>query len=384
MALAERLAALTTPANAVRPSKPRRVDWVIGGLFAFLLVVEVVFDDLAGVAASAVLGLIAVGAFVWRRVEPSSALLALVVGTLAVDFGAGLADKAIEPAAVFSVLFLTVMYSSGRWGSAGTAVAALLLGAVILPVAAQANPYNEPGLLFVAFNALGVVVLIVVGLLVRARAESKEQRELAESLEERNRLANDIHDSFAHHMSAIAVRAEAARQLDDPVALDEALKAIKRSASTGLADMRHLVAGLRARDDDTRPLPGFGDMQYLASELSSESLQVDLAIDVDPELIPVSTSATAYWIAREALTNVSRHATGATSATVRARGNDRFLDLTITDDGVTPTRPRPTKGHGLRSMAERARALGGELSAGPIPNRGWLVSARLPLNRGDG
>ena len=384
MALAERLVALTTPAVAVRHSKPRRVDWVVGGIFALLLVVEVAFDDLAGAGASAVLGLIAVGAFVWRRVEPSYALLALVVGTLAVDLAAGLVDQAIEPAAAFSVLFLTVMYSSGRWGSTGTAVVALLLGAAILPIAAQANPYNEPGLLFVAFNGLGVAVVIIVGLLIRARAEAKEQGKLAETLDERNRLANDIHDSFAHHMSAIAIRAEAARQLDDPVALDEALTAIKRSASTGLADMRHLVAGLRAPDDDTRPLPGFGDMQNLASELSSESLRVDLVVDVDPELIPVSTSATAYWIAREALTNVSRHATGATNATVRARGNDRYLDLTITDDGATPTSPQSAKGHGLRSMTERARALGGDLTAGPIPDRGWLVSARLPLNRGDG
>ncbi|MGI9598114.1 MAG: sensor histidine kinase, partial [Acidimicrobiales bacterium] len=274
-------------------------------------------------------------------------------------------------------------YNAGRWGSTRTVVVALLLGAGAVPLASLANPDTEPGWLLLGFDALVVIALIAIGLLIRSNKDAKEQRALAETLEERNRLANDIHDSFAHHMSAIAVRAEAARQLDDPAALDEALTAIKRSASTGLADMRHLVAGLRTPDNDARPLPGFGDMQHLASELSTEALAVDLAIDAQPELIPVSTSAVAYWITREALTNVSRHATGATRATVRARGTDRHLDLTITDDGATPSVPEITRGHGLRSMTERARSLGGELSAGPNPKGGWLVSARLPLNRGD-
>lgn len=276
-----------------------------------------------------------------------------------------------------------MLYNTGRWASARTVLAGLVLGGAVIPLVGLVNPITERDLLLLGFDALGAVVLIVIGLLIRSNADAKEQRDLAETLEERNRLANDIHDSFAHHMSAIAVRAEAARQLDDPVALDEALTAIKRSASTGLADMRHLVAGLRTPDEEAKPLPGFGDMQRLVDELSTETLSVELAIEAEPELIPVSTSAVAYWITREALTNVSRHATGATSATVRARGTNRYLDLTVTDDGSTPNRPETPSGHGLRSMTERARSLGGELSAGPNPNGGWLVSARLPLNRGD-
>ncbi len=383
MALIKRLAALISPTSATVLARPRTIDWSIGAGLIVLLIVEAVFDDLPGVGLSAVAALVATTAFVWRRVQPLIALVAVAAASMVVDLTAGLLDRPVESTFAEGLAALTVIYCAGRWGSARAVVAALFLASLAVPLASMANPNTEPGLLLLGFDILATVVLIAIGLLIRSNAEAKEQRELTEALEERNRLANDIHDSFAHHMSAIAVRAEAARQLDDPAALDEALTAIKRSASIGLTDMRHLVAGLRTPDDNARPLPGFGDMQQLASELTTDALRVELAIDADPELIPVSTSAVAYWITREALTNVSRHATGATMATVRARGTDQHLDLTITDDGATPSLADFTRGHGLRSMTERARSLGGELAAGPNPKGGWLVSARLPLNRGE-
>ncbi len=384
MALTERLVALMTPANAVRLPRPRRVDGAIGAALAVVAVVEGALADLPGVGVSVPVGLLAAVVFVWRRVQPLAALLIVSAASIVVDLAAGLADRPVEITFTEGIAAIAVLYTAGRWGSARTVVVALVLGGAVVPLASLANPITEPGLVLLGFDALATVAVIAIGLLIRSNTHAKEQRELAEQLEERNRLANDIHDSFAHHMSAIAVRAEAARQLDDPAALDEALTAIKRSASTGLADMRHLVAGLRTPDDEARPLPGFGDMQQLATELSTDALAVDLVVDAEPELIPVSTSAVAYWITREALTNVSRHATGATTATVRASGTDRHLDLTVTDDGATPAVPEPARGHGLRSMTERARSVGGELSAGPNPTGGWLVSARLPLNRGDG
>ncbi len=383
MALFTRLVASISPTSAIRLPRPRRIDWAIGASLLVLLVVEAIFDDLPGVGFGVVAGLVAIAAFVWRRVQPLLALLTVAATSIVVDLTSGLVDHPVEGTLAEGLAALTVIYCAARWGSARAVTASLLLAALAVPLASMANPHTEPGLLLLGFDILATVVLIAIGLLIRSNAEAKEQRELTEALEERNRLANDIHDSFAHHMSAIAVRAEAARQLDDPAALDEALTAIKRSASIGLTDMRHLVAGLRAPDDDARPLPGFGDMQQLANELTTDSLRIELIIDADPELIPVSTSAVAYWIAREALTNVSRHATGATMATVRVRGTDNHLDLTVTDDGSTPIAPESASGHGLRSMTERARSLGGELSAGPNPKGGWLVSARLPLHRGE-
>lgn len=383
MTLAKRLVTLIAPVSVTRLPRPRTVDWIIGAALLAMIPLEAWFSEVPGIAVTVVAGVVATAAFVWRRVHPLAAIVTLALISITVDLGAGLLDKPIEVTLTEALAVLAVLYNAGRWGSARTVLVSLVLAGVIVPLAGMANPLNEPGFLLLGFDILGALVIIAIGLVIRSNAEAKEQRELAETLEERNRLANDIHDSFAHHMSAIAVRAEAARQLDDPAALDEALAAIKRSASTGLADMRHLVAGLRTPDEQARPLPGFGDMQQLVAELSTDSLRIELAVDAEPELIPVSTSAVAYWITREALTNVTRHATGATRASVRVRGTDRHLDLTVGDDGATPNVPEVTRGHGLRSMTERARSVGGDLSAGPNPNGGWLVSARLPLNRGD-
>lgn len=383
MTLAKRLVTLIAPVSVTRLPRPRTVDWIIGAALLAMIPLEAWFSEVPGIAVTVVAGVVATAAFVWRRVHPLAAIVTLALISITVDLGAGLLDKPIEVTLTEALAVLAVLYNAGRWGSARTVLVSLVLAGVIVPLAGMANPLNEPGFLLLGFDILGALVIIAIGLVIRSNAEAKEQRELAETLEERNRLANDIHDSFAHHMSAIAVRAEAARQLDDPAALDEALTAIKRSASTGLADMRHLVAGLRTPDEQARPLPGFGDMQQLVAELSTDSLRIELAVDAEPELIPVSTSAVAYWITREALTNVTRHATAAARARVRVRGTDRHLDLTVGDDGATPNVPEVTRGHGLRSMTERARSVGGDLSAGPNPNGGWLVSARLPLNRGD-
>lgn len=375
--------ALIRPMGGTLLARPRVIDWIIGAVLLATLIAEAVFGGLPGVVPSTAVGLIASAAFVVRRVWPLYAILALGLATVVVDIVAGLANTPIESSFAAAIAGLAVLYNAGRWASPKTVAITAIIAFAALPLAAAMNPAYSTSLTLTITDGLVQIVIVGAGLLVRSLADAREQRGLAMELQERNRLANDIHDSFAHHMSAIAIRAEAARQLEDRGELDEALRAIKQSASTGLTDLRHFVAGFRGPEEIPRPLPGFGDLEHLASELSTDSVQVVVDIDAQPEMIPVSVSAAAFWITREALTNILRHATSATRAEVRTRSTDHHLDLTITDDGATPSTQRTSGGHGLSSMTARAKALGGELTAGPNPNGGWLVAARLPLNRGD-
>lgn len=374
---------LIRPMGGTPLERPRILDWVGGAAFALLAIAEVLFGDLPGAPFGAAIGLIAAATFVVRRVWPLHTLLITGLLTAAVDVVAGATDTAIETTFAGAVVGIVLVYNAGRWGRPKTVAIAAIVALIVIPIASNMNPAFPSSTTATLIDGLGNAVTVAVGLLVRSMADSREQRELAEELQERNRLANDIHDSFAHHMSAIAIRAEAARQLEDPAELDEALRAIKRSASTGLTDLRHFVAGFRGPEEIPRPLPGFGDLEHLASELSTDTVKVVVDIDTEPEMVPVSVSAAAFWITREALTNVFRHATSATRAEVRTRSTDRYLDLTITDDGATPTTRGAAGGHGLSSMTARATALGGDLTAGPNPTGGWLVAARLPLDRGD-
>ncbi|MGI9615598.1 MAG: sensor histidine kinase [Acidimicrobiales bacterium] len=383
MGLAERLVALIRPMGGTSLKRPRVQDWVGGAALAAAVLAEAVLGPLPGPVASAVVGMIGAATFVVRRVWPLHAIVVFGLSSAATDVLAGATDMAIELTFAAAIAGFALLYNAGRWARPKTVAITAVVAFVIVPVATNANPLNRSSVALTIVDALVQVQLVAIGLLVRSVAHSREQRELAAELQERNLLANDIHDSFAHHMSAIAIRAEAARQLDNPAELDDALRAIKQSASTGLADLRHFVVGLRAPNEPPRPLPGFGDLEHLAAELSTDALRIDVEIDAPPESIPVSVSAAAFWITREALTNVIRHATSATEAHVRTRSSNQHLDLTVIDDGATPTTHKTTDGHGLSSMAARAHALGGDLSAGPNPNGGWLVAARLPVDLED-
>ncbi len=363
-----------------------------GAVLVAVLVVDVLLVDFPGGAIFVgspggvlvvALGLLAAATSVMRRVWPLGTVLALGLATVGVDVLAGVMDTPIELSYATSFGGVTLLYNAGRWAAPKTMAIASIVALALGPSHWYLNPVERPNIELGVINTLVLLLVVAVGLLARSVVDAKEQRQLSTALQERNLLANDIHDSFAHHMSAIAIRAEAARQLDDAEALDDALRSIKRSASTGLTDLRHFVRGLRTNDDIPRPLPGFGDIQHLASELSNDNLKISVETDAQPEMIPVSVSAAAFWITREALTNIIRHATGATQAHVHTSSTGRHLDLTITDNGVTPNTPVSDRGHGLSSMTARAQALGGDLTAGPNPNGGWLVAARLPLNSTD-
>ncbi|MGH1488490.1 MAG: sensor histidine kinase [Acidimicrobiales bacterium] len=370
--------ALVPPVDG-RLVRPRRVDLLLSlGLIA-AAVTEFAFDTPIFPGLVLVSGLILAVAVAYRRVSPLLVVLVATAVPVGFDTIAAITDKPLLGSVAGGLAVVTIVYSVGRWAPRRTVAIAVVLVVFVISAAGFLNPENDPAWAwFLLEVALGTAV-IAVGLVVRSRDALKTERARAELAEERSELANEVHDSVAHHMSAIAVRAEGALHLVDPDERTEALNAIKESASAGLSDVRRLVSSMRRADDMPRPLPGLGDLNQLAGEASTPSLDVEVVIEAAAEVVPVTVSAVVYGIAREALTNVRRHSIGATRATVRAHKTGQYLDLTITDDGSIPT-TRPTEpGIGLKVMTERANSVGGSLSAGPNPSGGWLVAARLPI-----
>jgi signal transduction histidine kinase len=201
---------------------------------------------------------------------------------------------------------------------------------------------------------------------------------------ERARIARELHDVVAHHVSMIAVQAETARLTTAgmPAAGADRLSAIGDTARTALAEMRQLLGVLRADAEtavaDRQPQPGLKQLNDLLDEAREASGTCTRLILRGPALTldPVVELA-AYRIAQEALTNVRRHAPGAAVDVELHHSND-FLRLRIRDNGPGPPPTPPDGGHGLAGMRERAAAVGGELRAGPATGGGFLVEATLP------
>lgn len=236
---------------------------------------------------------------------------------------------------------------------------------------------------------LAVVVISgswALGRVVRERRRQADAawREAADRLvlEERVRLARDLHDLVSGSLSMIGVRAAVALHLADehPDQLREALQVIDTAAAEGLTEMRRMLAVLRGED---APVPSLRDV-IVTEARRAQAGGVDLTVDVDdlPDA-PDDVLAALGQAVREAVTNLLRHA-APTTATLGLRVDDGWIDLHVTDDG--PAAPRPhaaspaAASAGLRGMHERVTRLGGTTTAGPR-GRGWQVLVRLPAER---
>jgi len=197
---------------------------------------------------------------------------------------------------------------------------------------------------------------------------------------ERAQLARELHDTVAHHVSAMVVRAQAGRVVAQsrPGAAIEALEVIESEGSRTLAEMRTMVAALRERSDaELAPLPGVADIGRLARGPADQPLvEVHMAGDLDS--VAPSVGAAAYRIAQESVTNAVRHARHATRVVVTVTGEPDCVRMTVCDDGDPVPVAHGRDGYGVVGMTERASLLGGTVDAGPSPGRGWVVTALLP------
>src|SRR6476646_2796501 len=217
------------------------------------------------------------------------------------------------------------------------------------------------------------------GAAFRYRAESRRRALDQSRSQERAALARELHDIVAHHVSAIAVQAQAGRAMarQRPEAGLEALAAIEGEASRTLAEMRAMVRVLRdGAPTEYAPQPGVADLASLARRDPVPVVDVEVPADLDD--LPLQVDAAVYRLAQEALTNALRHARNASRVEIRVVEGGGRLRLRVTDDGQIDPGRSASHGFGLLGMAERVQLLGGTLLAGPAPGGGWAVDAELP------
>jgi signal transduction histidine kinase len=226
--------------------------------------------------------------------------------------------------------------------------------------------------------------------------EEQERRHSGERalLEERQRIARELHDVVAHHMSVIAIQAEAApyKTADPPPELVESFGDIRASALAGLTELRRVLGVLRTGGPDTAPQPGLADLEALLDLARGGGLSATVTYSGNPVPLPDGVDLSAYRIVQEALSNAMRHAPGS-HVHVHLAYRPDGLALEVRNAAV-PARVSPDGairalvasgvraaggGHGIIGMRERATMLGGTLDAGPADDGGFRVAAVLPV-----
>jgi signal transduction histidine kinase len=268
----------------------------------------------------------------------------------------------------------------------------VVVAAAVITVAGAA--FIDPGAMPQAVFLIAVPILL--GVLVRVRRSGA--RQLAEQerrhsgeralLEERQRIARELHDVVAHHMSVIAIQAEAApyKTADPPAELVESFGEIRASALAGLNELRRVLGVLRTGVAGTTPQPGLADLGGLLDSARSGGVSVAVTCSGDAVTLPEGVDLSAYRILQEALSNAMRHAPGS-RVVVQVAYRPDGLALEICNDAVAPVLVGGEAwslagggGHGLVGMRERVTMLGGSLDAGPTGDGGFRVSAVLPVS----
>jgi signal transduction histidine kinase len=244
-------------------------------------------------------------------------------------------------------------------------------------------------IMFVSGWVLGVVLAARRGytraLEAQTAALEAARQELARRavLEERTRIARDLHDILAHAMSVITVQAGVGAHLleRDPEQAKGALRVIEETGRGALGEMRRLLGALRGGDPPTEPQPGLASLDRLAAQATAAGVPVELQVDGPARPLPAGLEVSAYRIVQEALTNTIKHAPGGrATVTVRYRPHTVELEVVDTGGGPGPARPAGDGGHGLRGMRERVALYGGVFEAGPCPG-GFRVLAAFPTDQ---
>lgn len=354
------------------PGAPAHVwrDGVLVGVLVVLAVVEAMLrPDLPWRWATLAVELAVLPTLLWRRISPGP-MTAIAFGALFVWDAIRVAAGVGATQSYVLIGLLILVYALARWGS-GRAIA--LGGAAVL--ASMIRSFvSTPGDLQNTVGGIAVVAMCVtLGVTFRVADAARRQRLEQVRLEERARLARDLHDTVAHHVSAIAVRAQAGILTGsaDPASADDALRVIEHEAAQTLREMRAMVGMLREGGGaPLAPTPALSDLAALAVA------PVSLDVHGDPAAVPPAVGAAAYRIVQEAITNSRRHARGATRIAVTVTIGAAEVGIRVADDGRAGG--ARGQGFGLAGMRERAALLGGSCEAGPGAG-GWIVEARLPF-----
>ena len=334
-----------------------------------------------------------------RRYWPLPVLGVLLAGSVAaLAIGTGK-----DPSVVVAFVLYLVALRYPRRTSAAVLAGVLALTAAGVVAGGWALAQNQVSGVASGLVSSAVVVIAgwVIGAAVRQQraytaglAERRAQEQLAEArravIEERLRIARELHDVVAHSLSLMAVQAGVGSYVagSDPDEAARALSSIEATSRGALREMRRLVGVLRDGDPtgpDLAPAHGLADLGQLITGTADAGVQVQLEVRGIQRPVPAGVDLAAYRIVQEALTNVVKHAQ-TTASRVVVTYEDDALSVEITDDGrgAPAAVTAPGTGHGIAGMAERASLYGGEFHAGPLPGQGFRVAARLPLDSAAG
>jgi signal transduction histidine kinase len=341
----------------------------------------------------------------WRRRWPVVVYFAVGIPRALYDqLGIGFAPLPLAS----MIAFYTVMDRSStrvRWVMCGVTLAGIIQG--------QTTPgHTEP---YDFFNAaLFLLVGAMAGIISRTRraylreaqaraeqAQAMRDREVAvAAAQERTRIARELHDVVAHHVSLISVQSDAAATLlpGQPARAARHVEIIGQTAREALGELRRILGVLRVPADtdgfadrqppDTSPVPSVRRLDTVLDQVRRAGIAVDLRVEGRPAKLAPGVDLTAYRVVQEALTNTVRHS-GADKAVVTLRYEPGYVTVSVTDTGQgsasAPGPPGPGSapaagkgGFGLVGMAERVASCGGSLTAGPGQTDGFAVTARLP------
>jgi signal transduction histidine kinase len=344
--------------------------------------------------AATVAAVLACAALAFRRAAPlPAAVAALAAWPLA---------SLVQPVPVVFwgafVPMVVAVFSVARHGRGREPVYGALAGAAtLLFMDLRVEELQEPGEIVFHWMIFTLAWTLGRGLQVAERRAAESLRRaidaevaaaeqaMAAVVEERTRIARELHDVVAHSVSMMVVQAGAAEQVvgEDDEHVRRTLATIRATGTEALGEMRRVVAMLRESDEAgaLAPQPGVDQFESLVEEARATGLDVTLRVSGTRRNLPAGLDLAAYRIVQEALTNVRRHATASTAEVNVGYADDKLI-LEVLDDGVGGD-PGQSSGHGLIGMRERTALYGGRVDVGPRPEGGFRVHAELPLARAE-
>src|SRR3954470_20952134 len=398
MATSPRLAAVLERATA-RRSRERRTLRLLSIPLLLVVIVPALSgkSHVSGHGSGLVLTLALcgfVGSFVvirarGARLDRGDAALAPTIAALCVMAAAGVAMVYAQPTGAGALALSLVAYVAGARLElrAGIALVAVATAATVTAVAIK----DSTPAVSISSSVLLAALLFAIARIYRRAEDDRERAEIATAeledarerelesaaIAERGRIAREMHDVLAHSLSGLSLQLEGARLVAEhervSPELQEMLSRSRRLASEGLDEAKRAVRALRGEG-----LPGLTDLDRLVADFNAGGLEVSLSIHGAPREVPSEAGLTLYRAAQEALTNVVRHS-GARSANLELDFADGVVRLLVTDDGgsAAPALTDVGGGYGLSSMRERAKLVGGRVTAGPAGD-GFRVEVELP------
>jgi signal transduction histidine kinase len=360
----------------LRRTDPFVVDGLLALLCALATIVTVALTDSPPVELDALgttLLLAQTLPAAWRRQRP--VLVWLVVGCAAALYGIGHFPDTVLDLGPPLVIYTVAAWCRRRTATViGVATAVAILAALVGAGDADARD--------VSFNVLLYALAWILGEVQRARRAAVDDLARRAVTDERARIASELHDVVAHHVSMMVVQAEGGASVaaTDPERAVEAFDAISAAGRQAMSEMRRVLGVLKEEGSDgvLAPQPGLGTVGDLVESVRRSGLEVDLQLEGRARPLAPGLDLSAYRILQEALTNAVRHA-DARRLTVAVRYDDEAVELEVADDGHGPPADvGASGGHGLVGMRERVALYGGELRVGTKEGGGFAVVARLP------